>query len=619
MLTDIRNRFNLFRLSMVVALTIMTFAVYYNTLYNDFVYDDHSQIIRNPWIKDFRYLPKIFSNHSFGFIEENIQAISYRPMVFAVYMLEYAIFGLQPWGWHLFNFVFHAINSIMVFMILLMLLKDYPRKEAQPPLSLYLPPFIGAALFAAHPVNSEPASWVGCIPELLYTFLCLSAFYVHIKIRDGEAKNGSYFNFRSSLLMAVLFFLALLFKETAVFLPVLLFIYDILHENEKSPLDAGRIGRYVPYAVIALAYFLIRVSALGQMTPAEKFHSYLSTTQYLINASVLFMQDFKALLAPVKVNPFQIFEPVFSPLDSSVLLSMALTVMVPVFFYVFRKKIHPLYFLAASFIVLPLLPTLYAPAVSRFPFADRYLYFPSIGLSLFLSLILKRAINYGVRNGKVVLTWGAISVFAVVAALYSYSTARRNLVWKDDMTLWSASVEGSPKNYFAVYNIGIAYFRKNMMDEGIRKMEAALEINRNSPHPDVKMLLSTHANLARAYQEVGLPEKAISGYNEILLLEPENVSANSNLAAMHQKGGRFNEAINLYKTALQYSKKPQERKEIYNNLGVCYVEQSRWEDASFNYEEALKIAPDDPIVLRNVMVLKDTVKQCNISLDRSPD
>ncbi|MBI5587011.1 MAG: tetratricopeptide repeat protein [Deltaproteobacteria bacterium] len=528
---DDRKTSAVFRAVMPLALVVLTAMIYLNTLGNGFVYDDHSQIIRNPWIKDIRYLPSVFSSHSFGFLNNSAVPQSYRPMVFVVYMLEYAAFGLQPRGWHLLNSVFHAVNSVMVFALLLRLLDGYRRGDWQEaPVMRYLPPFFGAVLFAVHPVNSEPVSWVGCVPELLYTFLCLTILYSHVKT-SGIRHSRDFNNIRYSVLTSLLFFLAILFKETAVFLPAVILVYDYMTAEDGRFLTRQRVVSYIPYAAACAAYIAVRISAIGHLAPERLHHSYLSVFQNLLNAPVLLAGHLTHLIFPADM-PFQLFAPVLSVYEPKFLLSVAFISAASALVMLFWKKVHPLYIIALFLILLPLIPTLYTSAISLFPHADRYLYFPSIGLSLFLSTALKRFMDYSLKNGRRRYVWGVAGLFMAVAIFFSWSAEKRSLVWKDDFTLWSMSADGGPENYFALYNIGIVYFTQNRMDEGIRKMEESLEANKLRAHPDKTMLIGAHSSLARAYKEKGLIQKAAEEYREILRFFPEDGQALLNLKAL---------------------------------------------------------------------------------------
>ncbi len=510
---------------MALALAALTAAIYLNALGNGFVYDDHSQIVGNPWIKDIRYLPKIFLSHSFGFLGDDFAALSYRPMVFVVYMAEYAVFGLKPWGWHLINSLLHVVNSVMVFLTISRLLEGYrvsdTRAQSQP--VFHIPAFFGAVLFAVHPVNSEPVSWVGCVPELFYVFMCMTVLYGHIKT-FGDRRVPPPEGLAYPVLTGVLFFLAVLFKETAIFLPALLLVYDRIREKDGGFFSVQKMVRYVPYAAAAAVYLAARWLALGRIAPPQQYHSYLSALEYLLNAPVFIVHEALMLLYPDAV-PFRLLKPVLSVTEPDFLFSLAFLCLLAVLFLWNRKKVHPLYFMALSLVALPLLPTLYSPAISRFPLADRYLYFPSIGFALFLALAVRRLVNYGMNVERRVYVWALTGAFAALAVCSSWSAEKRSLVWKDDLTLWSASAVKDPENYYAFYNLGIAYFRTARMNEGVLMMKASVAANRLMAHPDKVMLASAHRSLARAYGETGLVREAKNEYREVLRFSPADRSA----------------------------------------------------------------------------------------------
>jgi hypothetical protein len=77
---------------------LISFAVYFNALSNDFVYDDTTQVLKNDWIKDVTNIPDIFSNSLSSFRGETIVSNCYRPLMHPIFMLTYYVFGLQPWG-----------------------------------------------------------------------------------------------------------------------------------------------------------------------------------------------------------------------------------------------------------------------------------------------------------------------------------------------------------------------------------------------------------------------------------------------------------------------------------------------------------------------------------------
>ncbi|HYA31272.1 MAG TPA: hypothetical protein VED67_00830, partial [Thermodesulfovibrionales bacterium] len=196
----------------ILIILLFSFLLYINALVADFVYDDKYQIVDNPWIRDIRNIPIIFSGNVWSFHPVFSTSNYYRPLMHIVYMLNYHVFGLNPWGFHLVNILFHCGASVFVFLVTRKLLKEHRVTTS----SVYLsPPFIAAMLFASHPTHSEVVAWIAGVPDVALTVFYLLSFYFYISFRDG-AKRGYPLSVLS-------FSVATLFKEPALTLPILLF------------------------------------------------------------------------------------------------------------------------------------------------------------------------------------------------------------------------------------------------------------------------------------------------------------------------------------------------------------------------------------------------------------
>ena len=105
----------------IIGLVGLVFLVYSGSLFGDFVFDDRPVIVNNDTIKSFRHLPEFFTHgvwHS-----TKIQLVdTYRPLFLVALMLNYKLWGLNPFGFHLTNILFHVANSIMVFFLLRLLI-----------------------------------------------------------------------------------------------------------------------------------------------------------------------------------------------------------------------------------------------------------------------------------------------------------------------------------------------------------------------------------------------------------------------------------------------------------------------------------------------------------------
>ena len=273
-------------------IVVVCLAVYFNALFNGFVYDDIPQVVENPWITDIRHVPDMFSNPVWGFQKE-FSANYYRPFMHCIFMLSYYIFGLAPWGFHLVNILFHAGVSVLVFVIASRLLDR--EGGGTPPLhaSFLSPGFIAALLFAVHPIHTEAVTWISGLPEVSFTFFCLLSFYLFVR------SSG----FGLSYALSVFFFsLAAFCKETALALPLLLVAYDVFFRRPFLSKPAGEIWlaylkKYTPYFAVIGVYFIMRMRALGGFAPVN-LHKDLDTFQIVLNIFPIFSQYLEKLFLP---------------------------------------------------------------------------------------------------------------------------------------------------------------------------------------------------------------------------------------------------------------------------------------------------------------------------------
>lgn len=601
------KRAGLIRALCAVILVALTFSIYYNSLDGEFVYDDNMQIVDNPWIRSYKNLPHIFGAHSFGFSMDNKEATTYRPVVFSVFVAEYAMFGLKPWGWHLFNLLLHAANSIMVFIVFARLLDAFKENTsgADPPLLRYIPPMAGALIFTTHTLNNEVVAWVGCVPELLYTFLCLAALYLHIRSVESARVAKAAFIFLSALL----FFTAMFTKETAIALPAFVYIYEAIRRRGTLLSRLTRsLPSTLPYIAALAVYIAIRMSALGGMVPRGNMYPFLNGYQYFLNGMVLFVKYMRALVVPVGLYPFQILHPVYSAADPRAFGAAIAIAVAIVLLFIFRRRLPAMSLLAAAFIVISLLPALYIPGISRHTFADRYLYFSTIGYGLIIALVLKGLAARAPKSGYGALRAAAIVVL-IAAGLYSAGAIKRNATWKNDLTLWTESEKGSTENYVAKFQVGNALANTGRPVEAIAKYKEAIDIAADSSNPDPWIIGTSRMNMARLYAALGRSEEAAVQYRTIISKYPSHPDANYELGIILQAQGRCDEAITHYSRAALSFKKPSGIKDALTNMGNCYYVKGSYQDALETYEKALGYAPNDPTLLRNLRILKRRMGQ----------
>src|SRR5664279_3246699 len=97
-----------------VAVMAVAVAANLNLLLNGFVYDDGSQILHNPWLRDPAFIPRIFATNVWAFIGQRNSSNYYRPMMHLLNMACYRAFELNAWGYHLTSIMIHAACTLLL-------------------------------------------------------------------------------------------------------------------------------------------------------------------------------------------------------------------------------------------------------------------------------------------------------------------------------------------------------------------------------------------------------------------------------------------------------------------------------------------------------------------------
>ncbi len=506
----------------IIILLFVSFSVYFNALSGGFVYDDQGQVVENPWIRDIGNISKIFSGNVWGF--EVIRSNYYRPLMNIIYLVNYHLFGLKPWGFHLVNIIFHSGVSVLLFLVTGRLLAD-SIVPTRPP--YFSPAFIAAMLFAADPIHTEAVTWISGLPDVSFAFFYLLSFYLYVK-SEGRF-SGNY------LFSIISFALAALAKEPALTLPIILLGYDyVFREERRTFLNYAK--KYIPYLVVGGIYLALRIHALGAFAPQKRLS--LNLYESVINAFPFFIRYLQKLIFPLNLTAVYVFRPVGSIIDLRVLLSIIGAVVFVAIAYMALKK-NKAAFLGVLLIVVPLMPVLYIPVIgAEYAFAERYLYLPSAGYAILLALFFLFAREKLPRANALIT-----GVFITIAVLYAVGTVNRNRTWKNDFTLWSDTVRKSPDSATAHNNLGAAYASEGMSDMAAAEYQAALRLDPN--------YAKAHFNLGAVYAFEGMPDMAIAEYEAAVRLKPDYAKAHFYLGSAYASQGQWDRAIAEYQTALR--------------------------------------------------------------------
>jgi tetratricopeptide (TPR) repeat protein len=422
-------------------------------------------------------------------------------------------------------------------------------------------------LFATHPVHSESVAWVSGISDLSYAAFALWAFLVYI--RAEQAGTVGY------LLAGVLFFAATLCKEPALMLLPLIMVHEAVYRGARGTTFRPGFGaRWLPLSIAAVLYFILRFHVLGGFAPGPRSipHALLAS---ILSGLDLFVRYLYTLVLPVNISALHTFRPVETLLDVRALAGLAVAVGVAIAAWSLRR--HPVAAVGLAFIVLPLLPALYIPALGEGVFFERYLYLPVLGFAILLTQGAREAINRWPGSKM-----GVAALLILVFFAYTAGSMSRNRVWRDNLSLWTDTARKIPDSAVAQEYLCFAEYDAGRPRDALQSCRRALELDKG--RTDARI------NLATTLSVLGDLDGAIREFQEVLRRRPGSAQANTNLGLVYMAKGRADLAIDSYRNALRANSY---YAEAHNNLGVALAMTGRRLEAIAEFSAAVRLAPDN--------------------------
>lgn len=488
--------------AILICITILTFA---NTLFNGFVGDDEYVIERNPFYQDIGNFPKIFSRQyltdSNAVLNDNAAgynsgSVAYRPVLSATYFLDAAIWNTNPFGFHLTNVLLHVAAVVMVYLLAL-------RVFGHAQLA-----FLGALIFAVHPLKTEAVAAIGYRADVLAGVWLLIAFLCWLRL-----------NPRSMIAAHMAFALALFTKEAALVFPFLVWVYE---RSIGRPWD---FRRYTGLAAIIVVYFYIYLFVF----PNDSLKAAnLMGAGFLQHASAVIHLICGYIIA--FVNPFAVkaLPPLYAPahelFTSWPTISAASIVVLFVLIWAKAAKNPKLGFFFFWF-AIALLPVLNIIPIAN-PMAYRFMYLPSVGLSIAAAAMLYLFLVGRHKTLPLLLGFG-------FAAFCICSTMALNFAWKNNFVMARRMVTDFPHNAYAQFFFASELYKKGEVPQAIESLQRAFSLGLKDP---------------RAYHLMGMclmhqPEEAKRYYIEAISLFPEYAFAYTGLGRMYLLKEDPNEAL----------------------------------------------------------------------------
>lgn len=384
-----------------------------------------------------------------------------RPVLMLSYWLNYQISQTATFGYHFTNVVIHLINGVLVAAIIRKLLRWLDVDDAR----LTILPLFAATLFLLHPVQTEAVAYIAGRSDGLSTMFYYGALTAFL-YRKREAVSWVM-----AAVIAVLFGLALMSKEQAITLPVLLALTDFWWHPESGVEGVKRNWRlYAPLIVGALAVIPFALKVLATSKSAGSAIKEFTWQQYLFTQFEVIWNYVRLFLVPVGQNGDYDFPIARSLAQAGVLLGLTALVASVAAAWIYRKR-FPLATYGWLMFLLMLTPTSSVLPILD-PIVERRLYLPSLGLLLILTELLLRV------EWKRTAVAGAM---AVVLAMMAFLTYQRTALWSDAIVFWSDVVKKSPGKWRAHFQLAYAYLRAQKFAEASTQFEQATRIDNRDP------------------------------------------------------------------------------------------------------------------------------------------
>lgn len=539
-----------------VVLVFSTIVLYSAVRTHDFVnYDDDVYVYKNPNVSEG------LSWHSVRWALTTNEQANWHPVTWISHMLDCQLFGLDPGPHHLVNVVIHALNVLLLFLLLQKVSGAIGRSS------------MVAALFALHPFNVQSVAWVAERKNVLSTLFVLGAIGAY----GWYARRP---HIKRYLMVVIFFLLALASKPMAVTLPFVLLLLDywplqrMAGRTEPAvqfPCPQQSVSRLlvekIPMVPLSAASCVVTVWAQksgGAVKSLQRFPFGVRIENALDSYALYIWKTFWpsrfALNYPHPGNALPLWKP---------LLALALLCVISAALWM-QRRARPYLLVGWLWFLGTLVPVIGIVQVGDQSMADRYAYVPLLGIFVMVVWGFAELLDrYHVAKPA---RWAVASMVLVVL---SFITSQQLSYWENSVTIWSRTIQVTPENLSAERGLATALFVDNHIQDAI-------------PHL---------INVAR--------------------MDPTDISTIVNIGAYYAAQGRYQDATQEFEAAIKSTdgrtlseKDEKYRASAFMNLGFLY-------GLSHDFPNALNNL--NKVAQSHSVIIDQTIQTLNQSFANDPE
>lgn len=541
----------------VSALFLLALLPYLFHFNHAFVYDDHGQIVEN------RFLAQKDSWKAVALLRtmhDPLVINGRRPLTLATGLLDHALWGFNPVGWRLSNWMMHLANVLLLYgWVRRVMQRQMPFRRNN------LFAFSAALLFAWHPVLIEAVHVPAFRPDLLYSlFVLLTA---HALLGRGH-------EWKRVCIALITAFCALLSKETGIIAGFFVVLMWMLFPKTRPSLQLMSV--FSVGALLGVLWFFSSGSAsdhsgawqaLGQAWNGRS----LQWPENIWTLPRIAWTALRILAIPYPLVVDRVVTPVTSPWSWSFIGGATMLLLLLASAWGCRKRV-PWVTMGLAMMALGFLPVSNLVPLMN-PLAERYLYFIAMGWACGWAWVLTGVGLTPVRR----------AVLGALCVLYLIAGQVRLPQWQNDATLWAQTVRDEPRSARAYTWVGLERMRQEQWVEAVEYFDRAQALN---PYDDTSAI-----NRAIVYGRLGEVEVAERMLREALALRPDHAAAYWNLAMALQAQHRLAEAAEALGEVIRLDPLHIEARKARI---ILWIALESYEEALAEAESLQALTPDDP-------------------------
>jgi Flp pilus assembly protein TadD len=559
--------------ALLIAATVLVYAQAWR--FGFVLFDDPIYVSENPHVQSGLSLRNV--SWCFAGLHDG----NWIPFTWLSLMLDTTIYGFEPGGYHVTNVLLHVANTVLLFAFLARATGNQLRSA-----------FV-ASLFALHPLHVESVAWITERKDVLSTLFGLLSLlaYVTYATRGGRWSLAACF---------LCFVCSLLSKQTLVTLPFVFLLLDYwplgrlhfhrpravpLHEGASDAAHAERRSssvrtpswvwlfvEKVSFLAVSAAFSAITLIAQRSGHTVASLEAFPFATRCM-NALVVYVDYLQKTLLPQNLavfypHPGEQYFPAMVGGAAALLVAISVAAVV-------AARRYPFLFVGWAWYLGTLVPMIGIVQVGRQQMADRYTYFPLIGLFLAIVWLIAELVPTGVLRARVLPAVAVTSVAALAVATFFQVG-----YWHDSVALFRHALECGPHNPVAASALGSTLVAQGELTEGVSLLESAVRMAPNDAE--------SHFNLAVGLEKIGRLDAADEQYEAALALDDWDPRAHTNLARSLWRRHRYQEAKRHFLRAVEIDK---DHVSAYVNLGALCGETGDFAGSIAYNERALELDP----------------------------